>query len=111
MQDKKIKFSNVISTVKIERGVLKIRQLRLFALTFMIGFLGSLIWIGLNVAQKFPLIVQAGLLFSGLILVWGVYDVATSKVVFNYFIESDLVQIKARKKAFKLNYNGSAKSV
>lgn len=106
---KKIKFSNVISTVRLKRGQLKIRQLRLVALVFMSGFLGVLIWLGLEKGQDFPLIIKICLGFSGCFLAWGVIDVLTSRVSFAYRPASDFLEIKARRKSFKLNYKGTGK--
>lgn len=106
---KKIEFSNIISTVKMKSGSLVIKQLRLFALSFMIFFLIALVYLGLTIGLKFPIIVQISLSLGVLILVWGIYDVFTTKVSFLYNIQSDFLQIKASRKDFRLNYNGQGR--
>lgn len=102
-------FSNIVSSVKIKNDVLKINQLRFFALTCIVLFLGTLIWIGFYRAHAFPFIIKLSIGFSGLILIYALYDIWTSKVSFTYYTVSDLLQIKARRRGFKLNYNGPGK--
>lgn len=106
---KKVRFSNVISTVRFERGLLKIRQLRLVALAFMALFLGVLIWLGLDRMGDLPWFVIGCLLFTGVFLVWGIVDVLTTRVSFSFRPASDYLEVKARRKSFRLNYKGTGK--
>ncbi|MAZ49388.1 MAG: hypothetical protein CME65_12585 [Halobacteriovoraceae bacterium] len=110
MANKKIIFSNIVSKVKLKNDILKIDQLRFFALICIVLFLGVLTWLGFNRANEFPLIIKLSMSLGGLILLYALYDISTSKVSFTYYIGSDLLQIKAKRRGFKLNYNGPGKS-
>lgn len=104
-----VKFSNVISTVRFHRGVLKIRQLRYVALLFMVIFLGVLVWGGTTKASDLPVVILVCLGFASVILLWGIFDVLTTQVSFAFRPTSDLLQIKARRRSFSLKYSGTAK--
>ncbi len=109
MNSHKIRFSNVISSVNFENGALVIKQFRLFAFILMFLFLATIVYFGFIHKSEMPLIVQIGIGFSSFFLIWGLWDVATSKVYFSYIPDIDFLQIMAKKKKFKLNFQGQGK--
>jgi len=103
---KKITFSNIVSSISIDGGILEIKQHRYFALsvlTFLFVMCGYLLFY-----QTLPPIVQIGIGFSLLFLVWGSYDVLTTQVSFQYRISEKYLSIQAQRKRFKLRYQGWA---
>ena len=106
---KKIRFSKIMSKVQFDKGALQIQQLQGLALVLMGVFLGVLIWLIIERGAHMPLLIQLGIGLAVIILLWGLYDVATTKVQLIYQPQNDLLILKAQRRGFRLHYNGSAK--